>query len=404
MCIDGFCVTTGGNDSDSGSGGECTAQPDGTACGSAPASQCSVHESCLAEQCVSMPVADGTACYDCAMGAGRCTGCMLGACGQTDCQPMTTQQQGELTSALNANNADEGNMFDVVATQSITITSFESHLNTSASTDYEIWTRLGTYVGNEDSATGWTKLGAATFNGAGSGAYSPIPITLAVAMSAGQRRAFYLTNKTANNRYHNGTQVGATLASTPELTVYEGAGVNFGTAGFAGINTPRAWEGKIHYVRTLSPALATPMTGMTAGDGVMFSVTPTKDLQVNRIAVHLAAGTHDVSVYFRRGTFDGVAGSAGEWQLLASAPGVPSAGASMPTSLPAAPDLFLASGKPTSFYVTSTGAIRTGMAGGNPAAMNADLVIGQGMSVTGTFGGAGAAAMPNVELGYDPCQ
>lgn len=408
LCIQGFCVTSGGSNSDSGtdgsgSGGECSGQPDGTPCGSAPVSDCAARESCVAEACVSLPVSDGTACYDCAAGAPKCAACAQGACEDTSCQPTTTTQQGALTSALVGGNADEGNMFDVVAAQTITITSFESHLNTTGSTDYEIWSRPGTYVGNEDSSTGWTQVGTATFNGAGSGAYSAIPIAVNVTITAGQRRAFYLTNRTANNRYHNGSAVGATLASTPELTVYEGAGVNFGTNGFGGINTPRAWEGKIHYVRTISPALATPMMGTTTGDGVMFSATPTKNLHVNRFAVHLAAGTHDVAVYFRRGTFAGSETTAGDWQLLASAPGVTSAGASMPTSLPVALDMVIESGKPTAFYVTSSGAIRSQGVTGTNAASNADLVIGQGVTVTGMFGGAGAASTPNVELGYDPC-
>ena len=173
MCIDGLCVTTGGSgSSDGGDGGgsntECTDQP------------------------------NGTGCYDCAAGAASCASCTQGACVDSMCTPSGAPRPALLTSPLNANNQDEGSMFDVVAAQTVTITSFDGHLNTTGTTDYEVWTRPGTYVGFADSATGWTKVGMATFDGAGAGAFSPIPIPVNVTIQAGQRQAFYLTNKSAN--------------------------------------------------------------------------------------------------------------------------------------------------------------------------------------------------------------
>ena len=320
----------------------------------------------------------------------------------TTCIANGAPKPGLLTSALGSNNQDEGNMFDVFASEAITIVGFETHM-TSDNTDYEIWTRPGTYVGFADTSAGWTRLGTATFTGLGGGAFTPIPITVNVTIAPGQRQAFYLTNHSANNRYHNGTQVGAILESTPELTLYEGAGINFGSTGFAGTNTPRAWEGKIHYRTGGGATLATAMSGTQTSQGVMFSVTPVKDLELSLIGVNLEPGTHDVNVYYRRGSFAGAETASAQWQLLAAAPGVVSATGSTSTPLPPL-DLFLGAGAITSLYVAApTAALNSGAPTGAAAASNADLSIAEGVSLSGAFAGVGGAVTPNIELGYGAC-
>lgn len=320
------------------------------------------------------------------------------------CEPSGVPRAALLTSMIVGDNSNEGNMFDVVAAETITITSFETHADTTGQTDYEIWTRPGTYVGFADSASGWTRIGTATFTAAGEGAFSQIPIPINVTIDAGQRRAFYLTNRSSNNRYHDGTQVGAPLASTPELAIYEGAGVNFGSDGFSGTSSPRAWEGKIHYRKGGGTTLATPMAGGTSSNGVMFDVTPARDLQVAMLAVHLGAGTHDVEVYFRRGSFAGAETTAAQWTPLATIPNVVSAGASTPTMLPMPVDVLLGSGATTAFYVASDDPrLRSQAVTGSVAASNADLVIGQGVQIDGSFGSVAGAVTPNIALGYGVC-
>ncbi len=319
------------------------------------------------------------------------------------CDPDGAPRAAQLTSPLAANNGEEGNMFDIVATETITISTFDGHLGATGTTDYEIWTRPGTYVGNADSASGWTKLGSATFQSAGSGAYTPIPIPVNVTIQAGQRQAFYLTNKASNNRYHDGTQVGATLASNAELTLYQGAGINYGTAGFGGTNTPRSWEGRIHYRVGGGATLATPLAGTSSSDGIMFDVTAARDVEVSLLAVNLGAGTHDVDVYVRHGGFAGAETNAAQWQKLASIANVDSDGSITP--LPGALGLYLGGGTTTALYIQTTTSteVRSQPALGGNAAMNADLTIGQGVTISGTFGAIGSAAMPNVELGYGTC-
>lgn len=406
-CIAGVCTTgTGsGSGSDSGIGGVCEQAPDGAACGDPAVSECNAADTCVAGACVSNLAADGTACYDCPAGAAACASCAQGECRDASCQPDGPPVPATLTSPFVGGNGDEGNMFDVVANTTLTITRFDTNTSTAGDTEYEIWTKPGTYVGFEETASAWTLVGRASFPTLGSGMYTPIPIAVDVTIQAGQRQAFYLTHKSLNNRYHNGTQVGAVLVSTPELTLYEGAGVNYGTAGFAGTNTPRAWEGQIHYHTGGGGQLATPIAGTDLADGIMFDVTPARDLELSQLGVQLAAGTHDVAVYFRRGSYVGAEADAAAWHLVATATGVDSAGANVPTPLPVTLGVYLGAGSPTAFYVTAAGAIATQpVTGGNTAAQNADLAIGQGAAITGVFGGAASAATPNVELGYGVCQ
>jgi hypothetical protein len=404
-CVAGVCTTGRGSGSDSGTSGVCEQAPDGMACGDATASDCNAADTCVAEACVSNVAADGTACYDCPAGAAACASCAQGECRDASCQPDGPPVPATLTSPFSGTNGDEGNMFDVVAAQTLTITRFDTNTNVVGDTEYEIWTKPGTYVGFEGTASAWTLVGTASFATLGPGMYTPIPIPVDITIQAGQRQAFYLTHKSLNNRYHNGTQVGAVLVSTPELTLYEGAGVNYAMTGFAGINTPRAWEGRIHYHTGGGGTLATPLAGTDVADGIMFDVTPIRDLELQQLGVHLAAGTHDVAVYFRRGSYAGAETDAAAWQPLATATGVDSAGANVPTPLPVTLGVYLAAGMPTAFYVAASGAVATQpVTGGSTAAQNADLAIGQGAAITGVFGGAASAATPNVELGYGACQ
>jgi hypothetical protein len=408
-CIAGICTTGSGSGSgsgsDSGTGDVCEQASDGTACGDTTTSECNAADTCVAGACVSNAAADGTACYDCPAGAAACASCAQGACVDASCQPDGPPVPVTLTSPLVGSNGDEGNMFDVVAAETLTITRFDTNTNAAGDTEYEIWTKPGTYVGSEGTASAWTLVGTASFATLGPGTYTPIPIAVDVTIQAGKRQAFYLTHRSLNNRYHNGTQVGAVLVSTPALTLYEGAGVNYDTTGFSGINTPRAWEGRIHYHTGGGGMLATPLAGTDVADGIMFDVTPARDLELQQLGAHLATGTHDVAVYFRRGSYAGAEADAAAWQPLAMATGVDSAGANVVTPLPLTPGVYLAAGMPTAFYVTANGAIATqSPTAATVAAKNADVSISQGAAIMGMFGGPTGAATPNVELGYGACQ
>jgi len=386
--------------------GPCDGLPDGTPCGDPASSDCDGADTCVGGACVTNQAADGATCDDCASGAATCASCAMGACPDAACTPGGgVPVGGELVAPVLGGNGNEGNMFDVVASGPLTITSFETNTATAGMTEYEIWHKPGTHVGSETDRAAWTRIGTATFMTLGPEVYTPIPIPIGVTLAAGERHAFYLTHKTLNNRYHNGTAVGTLLASTPELAIYEGVANDYATSGFGAINTPRAWEGKIHYRHGGGTTLATSVAGAATSDGVMFDVDAKADVQASLLAVHLAAGTHDVEVYFRRGGRAGVETMPAAWTRLAALTGVTSAGDGTPTILPFAFELFLETASTTGFYVAvaAPAQVRTAPSTGMAAATNAELTIGEGVAVTGAFGAVGAAVTPSLELGYGVC-
>lgn len=150
----------------------------------------------------------------------------------------------DLTTAFNENNGQSGIMFDINATNAVTITSFET--NADVTDDYEIYYKAGTHVGSETNAGAWTLAGSATgvVNNAAN-TPTPIPIGLNVAIPAGQTYAFYITmtNNTDMN-YTNGTAVGNTLASDANIEVLEGTGKGYP---FGASYTPRNPNIIVHY-------------------------------------------------------------------------------------------------------------------------------------------------------------
>ena len=396
MCVGGTCI----DDNDVGVGA-CNGLPEGAACGSDVASDCNAADTCVALACVTNEAPAGTACYDCAAGAGMCASCGDGACTDAVCTPNGEPAAKDLATTIVANNGNEGSMFDVLASQTITITSFETHSTETGMTDYEIWTKAGTHVGAEADRAQWTQVGTGSFMLLGQGVFTPIAIPVNVTVNSGERRAFYLTNKTLNNRYHNGTAVGATQASGPELTLFEGVGVDYATNGFGALNTPRAWEGKIHYRAGGGKALATTLAGNATSGGVMFDIAAKLDIRITLLAAHLSPGTHDFEIYFKRGSRTGAESDAMKWERVGAAQGVLSAGANTPTMIPIPLAIYVDGGTTTAFYITSTSTVRTQL--GTAAASNSDLTINNAAPITGTFGTVGAASIANVEVAYGVC-
>ncbi len=153
------------------------------------------------------------------------------------------------------NNGQDGNMFDITATNAITIRWFEGNIaNTpNATTDYYIYYKIGTHVGSENNAAAWTLIaGPVQFNPNTPNTLTRIPVPINITIPAGQTYAFYLTNTSAisnNNRYHNGTATGTPLATNSDLTVFEGTG---GAYPFGTFFNARPWEGNVIYEKAPS--------------------------------------------------------------------------------------------------------------------------------------------------------
>lgn len=379
----------------------------GTACGTANPTQCREGDTCTENgTCEPNLVADGTVCYDCPQGGGLCSSCTTGACTNgPQCTPTPTPS-GELDTPIVNNNGQDGNMFDITATNTVVITGFEGNIANvpNATTEYHVFYKRGSHVGFENNSAAWTALaGPLPLVPNTPNALTEVLTGLSVVVPAGETVAFYLTNTSAisnNNRYHTGTGTGAVLVADANLTVKEGTG---GAYPFGTFFNARPWEGRIRY-RT---ALGSGAVGAVASDGVMFDLAASSALSLRQLDVHLSEGAHDLSVFFRRGTHVGAETTPASWHLLGSAAGL-LATASALTTVPFAAAAQLEAGETGAFYVTTGPATNgvlssAGTVVGTPSATNPQATFHEGVAVSGTFGAVGAVSHAEAAIDYALC-
>ena len=127
-----------------------------------------------------------------------------------------------------------------------------------------------------------------------------------------------------------------------------------------------------------------------------------------RADVHLAAGTHALEIYFRRGSHVGAETNPALWHLLGAKPGIVSASSSTLTTVPFSTDVRLGGGETGAFYVTtgagSSGVLsRAGAAVGTAVVTDAHATLHEGVAVSGSFGAVGAASVGEAVIGYAIC-
>lgn len=167
---------------------------------------------------------------------------------------LTANVNGPL-SALNttmaAGNNHRGNMFDITALNTVTITSFDA--SPMAATTIEIYYKTGTWVGFDQNSSAWTLIGSAAVPGAVLPTPVPVPVPVNVTIPAGQTYAFYVTstNVAVSLNYTNGTTTGNVYSADANIQFREGCGHEypFLNAPFA----PRIWNGVIHYTTAGTP-------------------------------------------------------------------------------------------------------------------------------------------------------
>jgi len=173
-----------------------------------------------------------------------------------------------LTTGYAGGNNQSGNIFDITASNSITITGFEQNFYTGPATDFEIWYRPGGVQGTLTSS-GWIELGsvsALTPNAMGTP--TQIPLALSLSVAAGSTVGLYLTTTTSTSTvaYTNGTGVGNIAAQNSDLTIYQGYGVAYQ---FGADYSPRTWNGTIEYTVTGVPEPDSALLLLTGFLGLM---------------------------------------------------------------------------------------------------------------------------------------
>jgi Secretion system C-terminal sorting domain/PKD domain len=155
---------------------------------------------------------------------------------------------GSILTTMAAGNNHRGNMFDLTAINTVTITQFAG--SPMATTGIAIYYRVGTFVGFENNSAGWTLVGtAANVVPIGSPTPTPFPIPVNVTIPAGQTYGFYVTstNTAVSLNYTNGTTLGNVFASDANLQFKEGKGMEYPFCNGGSPFSPRNWNGRIYY-------------------------------------------------------------------------------------------------------------------------------------------------------------
>jgi len=149
---------------------------------------------------------------------------------------------GTLTTTWAAGNSFDGNMFDVIATNTITISSFD--VNIGGATTVEVYYRPGSWVGNNMSSAGWTLLGSYDAPTGGVGTPTPVPIG-GLVINAGETYGLYVTTIASGSMSYSNIPPATPPYSDPNITIDGGQG---GAYPFALGNANRMWNGNLHYV------------------------------------------------------------------------------------------------------------------------------------------------------------
>lgn len=154
------------------------------------------------------------------------------------------------TTTFAAGNGSAANMFGIRALNTVTITGFDGHTNsTSTNTSWEVWYRPNDYLltpGSNTSNVGWTLIGTASgVTGAGTGNPTVIPIPVNITIPAGQTYSFYVAETSgAGVAYTNGTVLGNLWNANTDFEVIQGHG---GAQPFSCTFSPRVFNGNIRY-------------------------------------------------------------------------------------------------------------------------------------------------------------
>jgi FG-GAP-like repeat/IPT/TIG domain len=297
-----------------------------------------------------------------------------------------------LATSYVSNNSNKGEMFDIIATNTVTISCFDVNLILGSNGNYEIYYKTGSYVGSENNAAAWTLLGSnPSVPCVGFDVPSPMLIPINVTIPAGQTAAFYITATDAANttgiRYTNNSGI-TILATSPDLSIRSGIGKAYP---FSTNYVNRSFNGTVRYFVGSPPTITsfTPTSGPVA---TSVTITGTNLTGATAVTVNGTAGTIVGTPTATSLTFTVGAGST-TGAVSVTTPGGTATGSTFTVVQPPTITTFTPTSGPVGTSVTITGtnltgatAVRVnGTAGtivGTPTATSLTFTVGAG-STTG---------------------
>lgn len=282
--------------------------------------------------------------------------------------PISNEKSGEqigsfcgnsIATPLVSNNGNQGIMFDVQAVNDIIVSGFDINLSNSSSGNITVYSRVGTHVGFESSAVGWTNEGTVAISDNGTSTNTHISLPLSVMIPAGTTMAFYLNGDASLSiDYSDGTSLGNTLISDPNIVVKEGSGIS---AVFGSNFQPRNFEGVIQYCIPKVVAcdtITTRLNNDNSNSGIFFDISATSSIQIQQIYAdfNYIINAFNLKLYSRSGSHVGFENSAAGWTLHSDNTMQMSAGMDVPRAVANSLAITIPAGGTRGFYLITDGA------------------------------------------------
>jgi hypothetical protein len=162
-----------------------------------------------------------------------------------------------ITTEFNTNNSQDGNAFNITASNALTIQGISQNFYSQgsfAAGSYAVYEDIGGFTGSPSSGK-WVLVDTAnafTTSIQNTPTVLTFATPLAISLTAGETVGLYLTFTNTTNKvaYTNGTNVGDVAATNADLTIYQGFGE---TWNLAMDYSPRIWNGTLNYTLNAAP-------------------------------------------------------------------------------------------------------------------------------------------------------
>lgn len=212
-------------------------------------------------------------------------------------------------------------MFDISATNTITILCFDANLPALSVGEYEIFYKAESYVGSENIAANWTSAGTAgSILSIGLNLETPLSIPVNVIIPAGETYGFYITatNPILSTGLLTTTSAGySTISSNPDMTILGGIGITYP---FNTISANRSFNGTARYsIGTPTPVEFIDFTATKFNQSVLLEWGTESEINSDYFEIERSSNAVDWKRIFKT-TAAGESTSPKEYQEIDSEP------------------------------------------------------------------------------------
>ena len=154
-----------------------------------------------------------------------------------------------LHTSLNSNINFNGTMFDLIASDSIVIDSFDVKIFSPGLQGVEVLYKVGSHLGFETDPSAWTYLDNAMVDVINQNEWTTVPIG-GLSIAQGDTVGIHVRMQNAGSSLSYQSVSSPVTRSTSELTMITGSGIN---ATYTSSYYPRDWSGGVHYHHEYKP-------------------------------------------------------------------------------------------------------------------------------------------------------